>query len=244
MSGWKENIEFILVEPAEAGNIGASARAIKNMGFGRLGLVNPPPSLAPEAGWLARGALDVLDEARAYGGLKEALSGKNLVVGTTRRRGRRRGPILPVLEGAVKIADFAVKGRVAILFGREDRGLYNEETEECDFMMTIPTGGAQPSLNLSHAVLIVAYELSKRQQSSSLKVDTLLSVYEERALLYERLEGALDALGYGERGDRDLKKKVFLGIKRLLGRSGLTKQEHKMLLGLCARIEEEVKKRR
>lgn len=239
---WKDNVHFVLVEPAVPGNIGASARAIKNMGFGRLRLVRPPKTITAEAAWLARGALDVLEAARSYETLAAALAGMSLVVGTTRRKGKKRGLAFPVKEGAARIAQVARNGHVAVLFGRESRGLFNEEAEECDFMLTIPTGGGQPSLNLSHAVLITAYELSLAEaEPEAPPLLTPLSTHERQGLLYERLLAVLDSLGYGERGDRDLKKKVFLGIRRLLGRSALTEQEMKMLLGLCTRIEKMLK---
>src|SRR5512143_2572582 len=121
MDDWKKNVYFVLVEPREPGNIGASARAIKNMGFRNLCLVKPPPEMSEEGRWFARNAHDVLDSAEVYGSVEEAIKGKALVVGTTRRMGKRRGVILPVETGVIRVRDMAVNNKVAVLFGREAR---------------------------------------------------------------------------------------------------------------------------
>ena len=161
MSNWKNNIYFVLIEPKESGNIGASARAIKNMGFKNLILVKPPSVITDEARWFACNASDVLDAAEIYNNFNDAVNDKSIVIGTTRRTGRRRGIISSVEEGAKKILEIAVSNKIAILFGREDKGLSNEEVERCGLLLNIPTSKKQPSLNLSQAVLIVAYELLK-----------------------------------------------------------------------------------
>src|SRR5208283_1503438 len=80
-----------------------------------------------------------------------------------RRTGKRRGMVLPLDQGVQKVYDIASDNKVALLFGREDRGLYNEEVNECGLLLTIPADREQPSLNLSHAVMVVAYELSRAQ---------------------------------------------------------------------------------
>jgi len=161
MENWKDNVSFVLVEPKESGNIGASARAIKNMGFMNLCMVNPPSQLTDEARWFACNALDVLESARSYPDFKSAIADKAIVVGTSRRTGKRRGMILPLEQGAKKIIERAKAGKVAILFGREAKGLLNEEVDECGLLLTIPTSKEHRSLNLSQAVIIVAYELLK-----------------------------------------------------------------------------------
>ena len=115
--------------PREPGNIGASARALKNMGFMRLALVDPP-AMADETKWFAHNALDVLEAARVHYSLEDALREKSIVAGTTRRKGKSRGVIYPVDQGTLKLRELAKDNEVAILFGREDRGLFNEEVEE------------------------------------------------------------------------------------------------------------------
>ncbi|MBI4682236.1 MAG: RNA methyltransferase [Nitrospirae bacterium] len=161
MRNWKDNVYFVLAGPKEPGNIGASARAIKNMDFRNLCLVNPPPLSNGEAQWFAHNANDVLESAEIYGSVSDAVGDKHFIAGTSRRKGRKRGAFLPVEEGVKRLYDVAHAGKVAVLFGREDRGLYNNEIEECGFLMTIPVSRKHPSLNLAQAVMIVAYELSK-----------------------------------------------------------------------------------
>lgn len=243
MRNWKDNIYFILVEPKESGNIGASARAIKNMGFKNLCLVKPPPVITDEARWFACNALDVLESAKTYDNLKDAISDKAIVIGTSRRKGRRRGVFLNVEEGVGRLYDIALKNKVAILFGREDRGLYNEEVEECGFLITIPTSKEQPSLNLAQAVLIVAYELSKAEYKSqeSREEERILVNHEELIVLYKRVAETLKLLEYIPKGNRDLERKIMQNLKHFIGRAGLTDWELKMLHGICSQIEKKIK---
>ncbi len=257
MDDWKGNVYFVLVEPKEPGNIGASARAIKNMGFKRLCLVKPPPEMSEEGRWFARNAHDVLDAAEVYDSVEEAIKDTALVVGTTRRKGKRRGVIMPVEKGVTRICDVAAKHKVAILFGREARGLFNEEVEECGFMLNIPCSIIQPSLNLAQAVLITAYELSKcgygrkdvdseigRKKLNNWTLRGDLSSHGEVDSLYARISGVLELLDYIPRGDRNLRKKIIVNLKHFIGRAGLTEWELNMLHGICTQIEKKVPKRR
>ncbi|MDI6801821.1 MAG: RNA methyltransferase [Thermodesulfovibrionales bacterium] len=236
MSNWKDNIHFVLVGPREPGNIGASARAIKNMGFKKFSLVNPP-AITDEARWLACNAIDVLESAKTYNNLQEAVKNKSIMVGTTRRKGRKRGLILTVEDGIKRLYDLAQNNEIAILFGREDRGLFNEEIQECGFLITIPTSKEQPSLNLAHAVLIVAYELSKAEYKSPEFAGGKLIRQEELMTLYSRVSDILKLLEYIPNGDRDIEKKIMQNLKHFIGRAGLTDWELKMLHGICSQIE-------
>ncbi len=242
MNKWKDNVYFVLVEPKEPGNIGASARAMKNMGFRNLCLVRPPGVMTDEAKWLACNALDVLDAAKRYDTVGEAIRDKSLVVGTTRRAGRKRGMILPVEKGAERMHAVAARNRIALLFGREARGLFNEEVDECGFLLTIPSSRMQPSLNLSHAVLLVAYELSKaeyRAGESTASSPALVS-HAEQTALFDRLSGVLSLLEYLPRGNMDLRRKIMRNLKHFMGRAGLTGWELNMLYGICSQIEKKI----
>jgi len=257
MRRWQDNIYFVLVEPKEPGNIGASARAMKNMGFRNLCLVNPPPEMTDEGKWFARNAHDVLDSAVVYRTVAEAVKDKPIVVGTTRRRGKRRGLIMPVREGASKLYTMAADSKIAILFGREARGLFNEEVEECGFMLTIPSSRMQPSLNLSHAVLIIVYELFLAEYNSPEATDgrgprvvcpgfgttPALVGHGETTALYEKISEALELLEYIPRGDRNIKERIMVNLKHFIGRAGLTDWELKMLYGLCHQVEKKVARR-
>lgn len=246
MDTWKTNISFVLVEPREQGNIGASARALKNMGFKNLSLVRPVELPAREAEWFAHNSLDVLEKAEVYYSLANAIMGKSLVVGVARRVGKKRGLIMPVYKGVQRLLEFLPDNKVAILFGRESKGLYNEEIDECDFVMTIPSSRAHPSLNLSHAVMVVAYELSISQARLRDAASGSQGVQRQRgkivshgelSALYERMAKALVLLDYIPRGDRDIERQIMGNIKHFFGRAGLTDWEIKMFHGLCSQIE-------
>ena len=257
MDTWKDNIFFVLVEPKEPGNIGASARAIKNMGFRNLCLVSPPAQMSDEGRWFARNSHDVLDSAMIFSSVADAVKDKSLIVGTTRTAGKRRGLILPAAEGASKVCTMAANNTVAILFGREARGLLRKEIDECGFMLTIPSSTVQPSLNLSHAVLIIAYELFLADPGSSdaaraagsyivqpeAGVSPPLLRHRESAGLYERISEALELLDYIPRGDENMKKKIMVDLRHFIGRAGLTDAEFTMLKGICCQIEKKIRRR-
>jgi TrmH family RNA methyltransferase len=234
---WRANVHFVLVAPTEPGNIGAAARAIKNMGFANLELVNPVPYLTPEARAMACGAREVLEGARVHRSLKDAIADTSLVAGTTRRRGRRRGIILPASAAAVELAKAAALNKVAVLFGNEHNGLTNSELEACGLLATIPSNPGCPSLNLSQSVMILAYELSRVAPSG----DAVPMVgSREVQHLMKRVRAALDILGYGKKGDRDLRADIIRNLRRLVGRAGLTAWELNMLLGLCSQVSRKV----
>ena len=238
MKNWKGNISFILVEPKEPGNIGAAARAMKNMGFHHLELVKPTQFLSDEAKWMACNSIDVLEHATVYSSYKDAIKDKSMVIGTTRRIGKQRGPILPLTACVNSVITAAKKNKIAVLFGREDKGLLNKEIEHCGFLMTIPADSSSSSLNLAQSVLLVAYELSRRTYKNAAPE---LVHYEKLDILYKHINLSLKTLGYIPRGNRDLEKKIMRNLKHLFGRSGLTEWEYNMLLGLCARIEKKIK---
>lgn len=239
MRDWKNNVSFVLVGPKEPGNIGSSARAMKNMDFKNLVLVNPPDKITNEARWMAHNAEDVLDGAMRHDDLKSALLPMSLVAGTTRRRGMRRGSFVDIEEGARRLYDAAIAGNnVAVLFGSEDRGLSNADASRCDFLMHIPASRQQPSLNLSHAVILTAYEISMAAMDKNAgKMKLNFVPRPEIEMLYARLYSALESLGYTNR----LCMNITEGFRRYIGRTGLTKQEFNMLLGICVRIEKKFK---
>jgi TrmH family RNA methyltransferase len=243
MKALPDNIHFILVEPTEPGNIGAAARAIKNMGFHRLGLVNPVPYLTEEAKSMACGAKDILEKAAVHSTLSEAIAGKALIVGTTRRLGSRRGLLLPIRDGVRRMARVGASNAVAVLFGNEHNGLTNRETDECAFLITIPSARSFPSLNLAQSVMLVAHELGQsvlEPVSAGFAWPTLVK-NQELQKLYQELPEVLRRLEYGQKGDQKLAADILLNLKRLFGRSGLTPWELNMLLGLCRRIEQKIK---
>jgi TrmH family RNA methyltransferase len=238
MKSWKNNISFILIEPKEPGNIGASARAMKNMGFKNFELVNPGDFLSNEARQMACDSIDILERAKIHLGFKDAIEDKNLVIGTTRRLGRRRGLIIPLEDSIKRIITSAKKNKIAILFGRERNGLTNKEVEKCGFLITIPADPLLHSLNLAQSVLIVAYELSRKAYKTGAPA---FVKHGEAEALYKHIHSTLKLLEFIPRGDRDLESKIMRNIKHLIGRAGLTDWELNMLHGICAQIEKKIK---
>lgn len=235
MSSWKDNVSFILISPREGGNVGAAARALKNLGFRKLELVAPGDFPSGEARWFAHGALDVLSAVVVHPGFDEAVADKALIAGTTRRVGRQRGPIYTIKEGAKRVREAARKNPVAVVFGREDRGLTNREAAECAFLMNIPADPGNPSYNLSQAVLLAAYEISFAGVKAGEALE--LATRAELSLLFKRMERALKMLEYLPRGEKEMEKKIFKNIRHLIMRAGLTEWELKMLHGIITRVE-------
>jgi TrmH family RNA methyltransferase len=155
------NVRIILVAPQTPANIGAVARAMKTMGLSRLVMVRPVPwREAQEAWYIAHGGEDVLEASEEYDSLEAALAPLVLVAGTTNRRRARvhATPERPDGAGSQLIAA-ARQGPVGVLFGNEDTGLSSADLTRCSVVITIPSAVERPSLNLSHAVQVAAYEL-------------------------------------------------------------------------------------
>jgi TrmH family RNA methyltransferase len=238
MNDWKNNISFILVEPKEPGNIGAAARALKNMGFANLELVDPGYFFTSEAKQMACQGVTVLENAIVHKNFMDAIGDKSLIVGATRRLGKRRGLIVPLRDGVKKIVTAAKKNKVAILFGRERNGLTNEEIDECGLLITIPSDPETPSLNLAQSVMLAAYELSQKTYKPGLPE---LIKHKELEALYSKIESTLKLLEFVPRGDANLENKILKNLKHLIGRAGLTEWELKMLYGICTQVETKIK---
>ena len=153
-------IRVVLVEPKNEGNVGAVARAMKNFGVADLVLVKPC-RLGAEARQRAMRGIEIMEAARAVDDLETALRDADLIVGTsgidTRSEKRFARISLTPRDFAARVAK--MDGRVALVFGREDFGLLDEELRRCDLLTTIPASSDYPILNLSHAVTILLYEL-------------------------------------------------------------------------------------
>lgn len=156
---FQDQIRIVLVETSHSGNIGAVARAMKNMGLGNLWLVNPA-SFPDEASYArSAGASDVLDSARVTASLDEALADCVLVLGTSARGRKVPWPVIAPPEAAETAAVHSEKGPVALVFGRENHGLSNDELQHCHYHIHIPSNPDYSSLNLAMAVQVMCYEL-------------------------------------------------------------------------------------
>lgn len=242
-------IIFVLHEPENPENIGAAARAIKNMGFRQLRLVHPPDRWQERGRKMAPHALDVFEGAEVFGSLAEALKDVQWVYGTSRRAGPRRGSFLPFSETIKKIK--RTRARIALVFGKESKGLNNQAVRLCDWVTAIPTHADCPSVNLAQAVMICAFALSALDQA--VPAYRTRGTQEERKLLPQRfipkgnitsvlaqMEEALVVLGYQHGTGGRTVDRILATWQRLIKRTGLFESEEQMLYGLTRRIREKV----
>ncbi|MBW7957516.1 MAG: RNA methyltransferase [Deltaproteobacteria bacterium] len=229
------NISIVLVEPQSSGNVGSVARAMRNTGFSDLVLINPCDYRNNESYSMACKADGVLAEARVFTDLETYIPEPRVLVGTTRRIGRHRYPVLTLSEAVPEILRLASSNRVAILFGREDKGLLNEEIPLCDMLVEIPTSDDYPSINLSHAVFTVCHHL---YTAACPKAPTIkVAPREELEQMYEHMERTLRGIGYGDKGGEYLLEAMMRSFRRLFGRTGLMQKEVNMLRGVFTQIE-------
>jgi tRNA/rRNA methyltransferase len=235
----KDNVTVILVSPENPDNIGAVARAVKNMGFGVLRLVEPPKTWRIKAKKMAVSAEDILKKGKEYASLKDATQDLGLVIGTTRRLGGHRGAFLSFDKTVSKIRGSSHRQRIGIVFGRESKGLANEDSALCDHLVTIPTGASYPSLNLAQAVMVMLFALYWDRRLEK-------AVSHERALNKKEIEGAiahfeeaLKALGY-KKGGADLLPRILRTFRGLIKRGGLLEPEAQMIKGLSRKIREKI----
>lgn len=234
--GSLDNIRIVLVNTSHPGNIGGAARALKNMGLTRLYLVAPRDFPAEKAVWRAAGALDVLDAAVVVETLDEAIAGCGLVVGTSARERRIPWPLVNPRECGERVIAESDTHEVAILFGREDRGLTNEELHKCHYHVHIPASEDYSSLNLAAAVQVIVYELRMAHLSddqgrapSYTDWDMPPAKVEAQERYYEHLQETLEALGFLE---PDNPRQTMTRLRRLYSRVRLDEMELGILRGM------------
>ena len=249
----KEKIAIILVSPENPDNIGAVARAVKNMGFADLRLVSPPRAWRAKAKKMAMSASDILKKGKAYASLQDAIQDLGVVIGTTRRLGGHRGTFLSFDKTVAKIRGSSRQQKIGIVFGRESKCLENEDSALCDHLVTIPTGPSYPSLNLAQAVMVTLFALSwdgssscraplDRCEDPSAKeaaVHARVLDKKEIEVTIEHFEKALKALGY-KKGGADLLPRILRTLRGLIKRSGLLEPEAQMIKGLSRKIREKM----
>jgi tRNA (cytidine32/uridine32-2'-O)-methyltransferase len=229
------NIRIVLVETSHPGNIGAAARAMKNMELNQLYLVNPKIFPHVDATARAAGADDILATAKVTASLYDAIADCSLVIGTSARERAISLPLLDPTECAREA--LSVKNeQVAILFGRENNGLSNDELNFCHYQVQIPTNPKFASLNIGAAVQLIAYEIYKncienKQEHSS---DVELATVAEVAEFYQHLEKTIFVIGFlhGKNPEKILNK-----LHRLFNRAKLEKNEVAILRGILTKTE-------
>lgn len=216
------HIRIVLVEPKEPGNIGAVARAMKNMGLSRLYLVNPSDFQSGDARKMAHGSGDVLYGATVCRSLQEALSDTALAVGTTHRTRRNIDLFYGPRQVAGRLVSLPAGVEGALVFGREETGLVNDELQLCQVASRISTACAYPSLNLSQAVLLFGYELYQAALNPPQMPELDPAPFEEIESMYAHISGALDKLGFVSRH----RPETFMhSVRRLFGRLALERRD-------------------
>ena len=236
------SVKVVLVGTTHPGNIGATARAMKNMGILDLALVEPKEFPSDVATFRSKAAKDILEKASVHKSLAEAISQCELVVGTSARGRTVPWPVLNPKEAAGEMHKSSLNGKVAIVFGREDRGLTNEELGLCNFHVHIPSDPEYSSLNLSQAVQILAYEirLSYLQDQDKNKDywDVDLANNEQTERLISHMDELMQEVDFY---DVENPRKLLVRVRRFFKRSKIDVMEANIFRGLFATIQKKLK---
>lgn len=231
------SICIVLVGTTHPGNIGASARAMKNMGVHDLRLVNPLHFPHDEAKARASGAQDVLASAMVVGSLEEAIKDCVYVAGASARSRSIDWPSLDARDCAARLIEAAHGGTVAAVFGPENSGLSNADLDHCDTLLTIPTDPTFSSLNLAMAVQVVTYELwvaGFSDKSPLHEADAPAATAEELEHFYAHLEQVLTDLRFL---DPNNPRRLMRRLRRLFIRVRPDKNELNILRGVLAAVD-------
>jgi TrmH family RNA methyltransferase len=228
------HIRIVLVEPHEAGNVGAAARAMKNFGLRDLWIAGTRPQRLDDISeWWAKGANDVLQSARRVDTLAEALADVHLSVATTAVRGRHVYEQLTPFEVA-RVAEETLgdEHTLAIVFGREESGLSGSEVAMCQRTASIPTSPESATMNLAQSVAIFCYELSKglrppRAEREPARGELLQALHSRTRALLEKINF------FGEKSP----ERMCAELQSLAGRAALSTREASMLLSFVAHVE-------
>jgi tRNA (cytidine32/uridine32-2'-O)-methyltransferase len=232
-----ENTRIVLVNTSHPGNIGAAARAMKNMGLSHLYLVDPKEHPSYEAYSRAAGADDVLGDAVVTDTLAEALSGCVWVAATSARERTVQWPVYDPRECASLCLEQSVQGDVAIVFGRERTGLTNEELEVCNGLVHIPTNPEYNSLNVAMAVQVLCYEIRTAFLSAStatplkhrIQREDLPATTDQLEGMYQHLYQMMEDIRFFGTTNPEL---IMRRLKSLFNRAQVTKREVAILRGI------------
>jgi tRNA (cytidine32/uridine32-2'-O)-methyltransferase len=243
-----KGIRIVLVNTSHTGNIGSTARAMKTMGLSELYLVDPVQAPDGQASALAAGAGDVLANAKIVSTLSEAIAGCGLVVGTSARSRTLSWPMLNPRECGRKAVSEVDNYPVAIVFGRENNGLSNEELQQCSFHVFIPANPEYSSLNLAAAVQTICYEVRMasleksgelQEESSEPETENEYPLSDDLERFYVHLEKTLSATNFIIPQHPGM---VMTKLRRLFNRARVESQELNILRGILSSIDKSVKK--
>ena len=237
-------LRIVLVETSHPGNIGAAARAMKNIGITRLVLINPKEFPSNEARYRSASAVDVIEEAVVVPDVQTAIADCSLVIGTSARDRRIPWPMLDPKGCGVQVNQHLSgegAGEAAILFGREDRGLKNEELQQCQYHVNIPTGEAYSSLNLAMAVQVICYEVLQAQlgefPAPERDWDMEFAKSSEVEHFMGHLEETLVQVGFH---DPENPRQLMTRLRRLFSRIRPDQMEINILRGFLSAVNKKV----
>jgi TrmH family RNA methyltransferase len=235
-SPMNDGIVFILVRPQFLGNLGSTARVLKNFGFDQLRLVAPPKNYKDaEARKMSVGAFDVLKHAQTFETLEAALSDVSLAIGTTSGKQREFAP-QPFHEVLDALGEQVRANKCAIVFGDEVNGLARAELQRCHHVATISTNPDFPALNVAQAVGIIAYELSKLNPPQSEAITTFSTGTHDDAV-FAQLDTLLDVSGFSRSFNR---QKVLAELRSFYQRAHPTSREVELLTGALIRLNDKL----
>jgi tRNA/rRNA methyltransferase len=234
-----DSISIILARPYFPENVGAVARAMKNMGLSRLLVVDGCSPLHMNAYRLASGAEDILERAEEFPTLREAISEMGCVVGMTSRLGKERSPLLTPAALLKRVIPLSQKNSIGMVFGSEREGLTNEELSLCHLYARIPTSEPFPSLNLAQAVMVICYELFQSSLTIQ-KRPIQLAKTEQLERMFEHMERTLLRAGFL---DSKNPKRITRVLRRLFGRSKMEEREVQILEGIWSKMDWHLKRK-
>ncbi|WP_343859912.1 tRNA (cytosine(32)/uridine(32)-2'-O)-methyltransferase TrmJ [Aliiglaciecola litoralis] len=235
-----QNVRIVLVNTSHTGNIGSAARAMKTMGLSQLVLVDPVDKPDGKASALAAGAGDVLANAKIVSTLEEAVADCGLVVGTSARSRTLPWPMLEPRECGEKLISEVTNYPVALVFGRENNGLSNEELQQCHFHVCIPANPEYSSLNLAAAVQTLCYEIRMAflNKTQIPEEERAYPHAEDLERFYSHLEQTLSKTNFIIPQHPGM---VMTKLRRLFNRARPETQELNILRGILASIEKTIK---
>ena len=224
-------LRIVLVEPREAGNVGAVARVMKNFGFEELWIVGEHPELLPVSSWWASGADDVLAAARYAPTLHDAVADAHLTVATTSMRGRTTPVSFTARTLRERFSTLTEGQTLALVFGREDHGLTREELLLCQHTAAVPTNGHSPVMNLAQSAGVFCYELAEISSASAGRELPDAAAIER---LHQHARELLLAVGFLWKDNPD---HIYDDVRNLVARADLDAREAKIVLGIIRQIE-------
>lgn len=239
-----DNIRIVMVNTSHPGNIGAAARAMKNMYLSDLYLVDPVDFPSTEAALRATHAIDLINSAVVTATLDEAIADCDLVIGTSARERTMNWVVETPRKMALTALSHAEKGKVAIVFGRERTGLTNEELALCHRLVHIPTDPDHSSLNVAAAIQVIAYELFSTSQDETAVIEKIpegidqLSTAGQINTYHQHLEEVMKEVEFFGKSNPE---NVMRRMQIFLNRSQPSVRELNILHGVLTAMQKKLK---